>query len=240
MSSNYPIRYDVDIVLCLDVTMGTSLSLDMFKRNAHTLSEDLRRCISHRKGNTSINQLRMRVIAFRDYYYDREKTIIATDFLYLPEQSELLSDFFCGLNAEGGGDSPEDGLEALAFAIKSDWNMDYGDSKIRKRHIIVLFSDEVAHDLGFGKAAPNYPSWMPKDFDELSSWWSDEKVHGKIPERSKRLLLHVPYEGYWKTIADSWNNTILYECAWGNYGQTECALDLTNYNRLLEAIIHTI
>ncbi len=41
----------------------------------------------------------------------------------------------------------EDGLEALGYAMKSDWNND----GMKKRHVIVLWTDANTHPIGYGK-----------------------------------------------------------------------------------------
>ncbi len=69
--------------------------------------------------------------------------------------------------AGGGGDAPEDGYEALAYAIRLKWNT---AENVKKRHIIVLFTDEDAHPLGFGKTSQYYPKEMPNDYQELTEW----------------------------------------------------------------------
>ena len=76
--------------------------------------------------------------------------------------------------AFGGGDDPEDGLEALAYAIRSKWNTE----GLKKRQLIVVWSDAPAHELGFGKSAENYPKKMAKDFNELTQWWGDKDNTG--------------------------------------------------------------
>ena len=61
------------------------------------------------------------------------------------------AEFVNGLIAEGGGDAPESGLEAVALAMNSPWTT-AGD---RRRQVIVVWTDQPAHPLD--------PSVVPAD-----------------------------------------------------------------------------
>ena len=67
----------------------------------------------------------------------------------------------------GGGDIPEDGLEAIAYAIKSDWTTEGTD----QRRVIVVWTDAPTHPLGYGSDSPAYPLGMPAGLAELGQWW---------------------------------------------------------------------
>nr|MBQ4456151.1 VWA domain-containing protein [Clostridia bacterium] len=196
MASSYSLKYNVDIVMCIDVTGSMKGILNTVKQNALNFQDDLKACMA--KKGKSINELRIRVIAFRDYLADGEYAMLSTEFLNMPEEKETFRDVVCSLEPDGGGDDPEDGLEALAYAIKSEWTTG-GD---KRRHVIVVWTDTSTHKLGFGKESPYYPKGMAKDFNELTSWWD------QMNKRSKRLLIYAPDEEYWKTISDCWENTI--------------------------------
>ena len=133
------------------------------------------------------------------------------------------------IEAKGGGDDPEDGYEALAYAIKSDWNME----SPKKRHVIVLWSDDAAHELGFGKAARCYPKGMARDFAQLSEWWGTEYAPGFMDESAKRLLLFTPGKDSWVRIRNNWNNVVHYE-------SDEVGLSDRDYGEILDAISNTI
>ncbi len=228
MASNYKLSYGVDLVFCIDTTMSMDPILDTVKKNALNFYQDFRKVMD--KKNKQVHELRVRIIAFRDYYYDKEKAMMVTDFFSLPEQSEEFEICIKGMSADGGGDDPEDGLEALAYAMKSDWNT----SARKKRHVIVMWSDSAAHDLGFGKSVPNYPKGMAKDFSELTSWWGNGNKHGVMDENAKRLILFTPNANGWTQIRDNWNNVIQYESEAGN-GLKDC-----DYEQILNAISNTI
>ncbi len=196
--------YEVDICLVIDRTGSMRPILDTVKHNAVNLHRDIKARMEL-KGKT-VSALRVRVIAFGDYAADGPEAIIGSEFMALPEQTGSLEACVEGIRAEGGGDIPEDGLEALAFAIRSKWTT--GGTK--RRHIIVLFSDAPTHDLGHGRSNPLYPAdMMPRDFAELSSWWGFSARPGEMDDSAKRLVLFTPDTSYWKKIREEWNNVTL-------------------------------
>lgn len=228
MGSNYRLTYGVDLVFCIDATMSMDPILDTVKNNALNFYQDFQQVMSKKRKH--VDQLRVRIVAFRDYYYDREKAMLVTDFFNLPAQSEDFEACVCCIEADGGGDDPEDGLEALAYAMKSEWN----NQAQKKRHVIVVWSDEGTHELGFGKSVPNYPKGMAKDFNELTEWWGSKRNPGIMDESAKRLLLFTPSKNSWDMIRDNWNNVIQYESEAGS-GLRNC-----DYEQILNAISNTI
>ncbi|MCI7098822.1 MAG: VWA domain-containing protein [Lachnospiraceae bacterium] len=230
MGSNYnhKLTYAVDIVFCIDTTMSMNPILDTVKRNALNFYQDFQRVMNAKKKH--VLQLRVRIVAFRDYYYDKEKAMMVTNFFELPAQAEDFETCVKSIEADGGGDDPEDGLEALAYAMKSDWNM----NTQKKRHVIVVWSDEGTHDLGFGKVSAHYPKGMAKDFNELTEWWGSRRCPGIMDESAKRLLLFTPSKNSWNMIRDNWNNVIQYESEAGE------GLKDYDYDQILNAISNTI
>lgn len=228
MGSNYRMRYAVDLVFCIDATMSMYPVLDTVKQHALNFYQDFARVMEEKK--KKVSRLRVRIVAFRDYYYDREDAMMVTDFFELPEQAEDFEACIRYIEASGGGDDPEDGLEALAYAMKSKWSTDAE----KHRHVIVVWSDDGTHDLGFGKEAANYPRSMPKDFQELSRWWGNPDMPGVMDEKAKRLLLFTPSYNSWTKIADNWNNVIQFESEAG------AGLREHDYGQILNAISNTI
>lgn len=223
MGSNYSLKYDVDIVMCIDVTGSMTGILDTVKRNALNFYGDLHKAMQE-KGK-QVNSLRIKVIAFRDYLADGNNAMLATDFYSMPEKQDEFNALVNSLVADGGGDDPEDGLEALGYAIKSKWSA-AGTNK--RRHIIVVWTDAGTHALGFGKKAPNYPTKMAADFEQLTAWWE------QMDFNSKRLLIYAPEEDYWTRISDSWDQTIHYPSEAGN------GLKEFEYQEILDAIRNSI
>lgn len=225
--NQYQLTYHVDMVLCIDATGSMRHVIDFVKQNALNLYQDI--ADTMKKKNRVIQQLRVRVIAFRDYIADGEDAMLASEFFTLPQEAEAFSECVNSIAAKGGGDIPEDGLEALAYAIRSDWTRE----GVKKRHIIVLWSDAPTHDLGFAKAVPWYPEGMAKDFEELSLWWEDEQLGGGMDENAKRLLLFAPDDTAWNRISTEWGQVI--------HVQTVSeGLEEVEYSQVLDAICNTI
>lgn len=229
MGNNYGGKYNVDIVMCIDATGSMGPLIKMVKANALSFYNDFTTRLAEKDKN--VNEVRVRVIAFRDYLADGEKAMLMSDFFKLPEQTAQFEALVNGIEPMGGGDNPEDGLEALAYAIKSKWNKSEG----KKRHVIVVWTDDATHDLGFGKKAPNYPAKMAKDFNELSEWWGvGQSPNGVMDRKSKRLLIYAPPKESWTTIASTWDNALLFPSAAGQ------GLDDKTFSEILDAICGSV
>ena len=228
MASNNRLTFNVDIVFCIDATESMDPILDSVKDNAIHFYQDFQQVMEQKRKR--VNQVRVRIIAFRDYKADGRHAMLVTDFFTLPEQSSDLEVCIRSIEAKGGGDDPEDGLEALAYAIKSDWNRE----SRKKRHVIVLWSDEGTHELGFGKTSPFYPNGMAANFEELTQWWGSRYAPGEMDEDAKRLILFAPDKESWTSIVANWNNTIHYKSEAGS------GLEDIDYRQILDAISNSI
>jgi hypothetical protein len=226
MPSNSKQEYYVDLTFCIDATGSMSGVINMVKNNALNFYQDVTAAMA--KKEKSIAQLRISIIAFRDYKYDKENAMLQTDFFTLPGDAELFRRCVSGIEAKGGGDDPEDGLEALAFAIRSDWDRTPG---VKHRQAIVVWTDASTHELGFGSSDSNYPSGMPRDFGELSRWWdNDEYINGD----DRRLVLFAPNEPYWSTISDNWDKVIHFPSTAGQ------GLEEIDYSQIIDTIVNTL
>ena len=223
------LEYNVDIVFCIDATGSMGPLLDMVKENALTFYRDLMTEMSQKGKN--IDRIRARIVAFRDYMADGKNAMLTTDFYDLREESDRFDAVIRSLHPEGGGDEPEDALEALAYAIKSKWTKG-GD---KRRHLIVVWSDASTHPIGYSAAAMNYPRKMVKTFDELTNMWDgDAKCGGLMDSNAKRLLIFAPEAEYWTDIAETWDNVIHFPSEAGS------GLDRLSYQEILAQIIHSI
>lgn len=228
MASNYKITYTVDMVFVIDVTGSMNNIIDIVKNNALNFYNDV--CAGMMRKGKTINQLRVRVVAFRDYIADGREAMLVTDFFNLPEQTDDFEKCVNSLVAKGGGDDPEDGLEALAYAIKSKWS----DEGMKKRQVIVVWSDASTHELGYGSSVENYPKNMAKDMSELTAWWGDRQNPGFMNQNAKRLLLFTPEEQGWSFISDNWDNVIHFPSEAGE------GLSELDYSQILDAIYNSI
>lgn len=198
--------YTVDMVFCIDATGSMedfsgkqTKIINMVKQNAISFYGDFSDIMAE-KGK-KVRQLRVRIVAFRDYIADGEHAMMVTDFFQLPQQAAEFEACVNSIHADGGGDIPEDGLEALAYAIKSKWTPEGA----KKRQVIVVWTDADTHALGFGSRSKYYPKGMPRDLGELSDWWEDETL---MRQNDKRLVIFAPDEGNWKYISDNWDLTM--------------------------------
>src|SRR5438874_4246993 len=178
------LSYAVDIVFCVDVTGSMTPILDQVKANALRFYGDVQSNLTA-KGKT-IDELRVRVVAFRDIIADGEAALQESPFFELPAEERGFSGFVNGLVAEGGGDAPESGLEAVALAMTSPWTT-RGD---RRRQVIVVWTDQPAHSLDASALPPAFAGRVPADFSALTDMWEDPQ--GPLGSSSKRLILFAP------------------------------------------------
>jgi hypothetical protein len=229
MAGGQGLTYSVDLVLVIDATGSMTPIIDDVKKSALSFYDDLQKHMTDIGKN--IDALRVRVIAYRDYYADPlPEVLVASDFLELPGQRADFSDFVHGLRASGGGDEPENGLEALAAAINSPWDKE----SAKRRQVIVIWTDASAHPLEKNKGAKpvGYPGDMPADFDELTDLWQsqDSPVHVSW----KRLLLFSPDVYPWTDIANNWDSTVHYT------SQAGAGLGDKDYKSILDAIAQSV
>lgn len=228
-TSLFKADYTVDMVFCIDATgsmedfSGSQMKIiNMVKRNALNFYNDFTKKMSEKR--KQVHQLRVRIIAFRDYLADGDQAMMVTDFFNLPQQAQEFEACINSIHADGGGDIPEDGLEALSYAIKSKWT----DVGVKKRQVIVVWTDASTHDLGYGSASPFYPKGMPRDMGELSNWW-----YG-MNRQYKRLLIFAPNEASWNYIGQAWDNVVHVPSVSGN------GLAETTYEDILNNIANSV
>ncbi len=232
-SSGYQsMDYTVDMVFCIDATRsmedltgGQNRIINMVKENALNFYHDFDAVMS--KKDKKVRQLRVRLIAFRDYRADGEYAMLVTDFFQLPQQSREFEACVKSIHADGGGDIPEDGLEALAYAIKSLWTAE----GTKKRQVIVVWTDAGTHDIGYGSPSPHYPRGMARSLAELSDWWDDPRL---IRQNAKRLILFAPDEPGWSYISRNWDPVVHVPSVAGN------GLAEQNYGEILDVVANSV
>ena len=221
------IGYAIDFVLCIDGTASMEDKTEnqhkivkAIKENAHKVYQDLQNFMV--KTGRELAQLRVKLILFRDYLADGENAMLQTDFFQIPQQLAEFEETVSSVHAGGGGDEPEDGLEALAYAIRSDWTTLAG---ARKRQVIVVWSDAEAHELGYGKESAYYPKGMAANMVELEDWWDEMGDYGQF------LILLAPYTNNWNHISDNWKRVyhLPYDVDWD--------ISEHDYHDLLDCII---
>ncbi|TCO48917.1 vWA domain-containing protein [Actinocrispum wychmicini] len=180
----------VDVVLCVDVTLSMGPLLTTVKHSA--LSVPLRL-------TEEIDSPRLKVIGFRDFGDEADDAIVVSPFFDVPAELDCFEKTVAELEAAGGGDEAESGLEALAVAMLADRPA----GRDRRRQVIVLFTDAPAHPLGDlrQRSAHTYPPEIPTSLDALRVRWCRRSAD--------RLLIFAPETYPWTEIAQ-WNHTAFF------------------------------
>ncbi|MBR3681438.1 MAG: VWA domain-containing protein [Clostridia bacterium] len=206
--------YGIDMVFCFDMT-GGMVALEgfiyEFKDFYVNYNESFEAC------GREIKKFRIRFVLFKDYAVDPEP-MVESQFFTLPEDMEEAFAFAATVGKGGGGDLPENSLEALSIAMDSEWDNEYD----LRRRIIVLVTD--ASPLALGKRAdcPAYPENMPKSIEELREKWDSLG-------RWRRMYLFAP-------SCEEWDRLCEWDCVW----QTQipagaCASDVEYFPVLVDS-----
>lgn len=204
---------DVDLALVLDLTSTMQNLIAVLQQNFRSFRTLLEEFLKKRYGDRrKLGRLRVRIVGFRDYNYtgvDPEDPLsipmLQTPFYDLdnePEWAELQS-FVDQLRCGGGGDMPRSALEALYYAINSEWS-EFVPGR-RGYQMIVLFTDVAANRLDDVRNTmnPDYPKDMPRSLDELHA-----EYEWRMRDQSRRLLLFAPDEQYpWNEMEYDWHAT---------------------------------
>jgi hypothetical protein len=220
------LSYAVDIVFCIDVTGSMTPILDQVKANALRFYSDVQSNLTAKGKN--IDELRVRVVAFRDIVADGEAALQESPFFALPGDEAGFSEFVNGLVAEGGGDAPESGLEAAALAMSSPWTT-RGD---RRRQVIVVWTDQPAHPLDPSVLPAGLADRVPADFSALTDVWEDPQ--GPLGSSSKRLILFAPDGPGWSDISGVWENVV------HNPSQAGGGLSDVDYGTIIDSIGNSV
>jgi von Willebrand factor type A domain len=220
------LRYAVDIVFCIDVTGSMSPILDRVKDNALRFYDDVQKNLTDKGKN--VDELRVRVIAFRDFKADGAAALQESPFFSLPAEQAGFAEFVRALVPEGGGDAPESGLEAVALAINSPWTTS-GD---RRRQVIVVWTDSPAQPLDPAAVPASYTDRVPKDFSMLTDLWENEQ--GVMGASSKRLILFAPDGPGWTDISGVWENVVHHPSKAGE------GLSEVDYGTIVDSIANSV
>lgn len=207
---NARIETSVDFVFVIDATNGMTTLIETIEKGVHTFYENIIKALDQR--HRALQKLRVKVIWFRDFYFDGQYAYGESQFFELPEENEEFRKFVASIRAAGGGDDPESALEALTLAMRSDFTQ-AGD---RRRHIIVLFTDQSAHAFedydqlvekasAWGCKPVTYPINMPKSLVQLYDEWNgygldNGSLPTKLDKQGKRLLLVTPDAYPWEDM----------------------------------------
>ena len=199
------VERNVDLVFCIDGTGSMYDCIDTVKTNAKRFYQDVANAVL--ENNSTISSLRIKLITFRDYGCDTD-AMVETEFFELPADQDLFEEALNRIDPHGGGDGPENGFEALYYAMKSDF---YTGNK--DRQVIVLFTDAEALDLRARLGQGSYPADMV-DMNGLQTYWAcmgteaDPNGSGKLRERCKRMILFAPAGTKYEELSKVLNRVI--------------------------------
>lgn len=220
------ISYDVDIAAPMDNTGSMSWIIEAVKANALRFYPDLQESLTA-KGK-KVDQLRMKIIGFRDIEVDGAGAIVESPFFLLPQEQDAFAEFVRGLTATGGGDEAESGLEALSLAINSEWC----DGAKKRRHVIVVWTDAPAKPLRAVPLPAAIEDRVPKDFNALTDLW--DSGQGAMTRNSQRLILFAPDGPGWSDISTAWENVIHHPSRAGE------GLSDVDYKTIIESIANSV
>ncbi|MBR4225877.1 MAG: VWA domain-containing protein [Candidatus Methanomethylophilaceae archaeon] len=185
---------NVDLVMCIDGTGSMGHVIEMVKDNVMTFHERLKESL--KSFNREVDELRIKVIVFRDLTCDGDDALIESPFFQLPQEVDKFKEFVMKITAVGGGDAPETALDAIALAMKSDWVK----TGAKRRHAIMVWTDAPTKDVYGGGSKFD----LPKTNAELFSMWDDPQMG--MNSNAKRLIVFAPDDPSWAFV-DELENT---------------------------------
>ena len=195
-------KRNIDVVFCIDGTGSMAPCIESVKSNARKFHLEFVSAMTDL--GSEIDSMRVKVIVFRDYKDDGEQAMVESHFFELPGDSAEFENFLAGVSASGGGDAPENGLEALYYAMKSDFTTGAKD-----RQVIVLFTDSDALDLKARAGESNYPADMVDEAGLIGMWaCMSQEPNFKLRERNKRLVMFALDGTKYKTLKSQLNRSV--------------------------------
>ena len=202
MSNIFGTKRNIDVVFCIDGTGSMSGCIESVKSNARRFHLEFASAMTDL--GSEIDSMRIKVVVFRDYESEGKEAIKQSEFFELPDDEADFASYMTGVVATGGGDYPENGLEALYTAMNSDFTTGAKD-----RQVIVLFTDAEALELKERAGCEGYPTDMV-DEDGLVTTWacaSQDKVL-KLREKNKRLVIFAPAGTKYEAVSKKLNRSI--------------------------------
>jgi len=221
--------YCIDVAIPMDATGSMSPIIEEVKSNAVNFCHRFHEAME--ATGKSVSKLRIKVIPFRDYKADGSKAMDESPFFELPEQNEEFKSYVDGISAMGGGDEPENSLEALSLAMRSDWTTEGA----KRRHVIPLFTDASAHPLQSPACMKNplYPEDMPADLAELGDRWNGIGQDGMPEPNAARLVLFTPNVKPWCDM-QTWNNV------WVSFSQAGTGLNEVDMDMAIQLLVNSV
>lgn len=195
-------KRNIDVVFCIDGTGSMAPCIESVKSNARRFHLEFVSAMT--EAGSAIDSMRVKVIVFRDYKDDGDQAMVESPFFELPTDTADFDKFLADISANGGGDNNENGLEALYFAMKSDFTTGSKD-----RQVIVLFTDADALDLRDRAKEPGYPADMVDEDGFIKTWaCMSQDSSFKLREPNKRLVMFAPDKSKYKTLKSKLNRSV--------------------------------
>lgn len=193
---------NIDVVFCIDGTGSMGPCIESVKNNARRFYLEFVGAMTDL--GSCIDSMRIKVIVFRDYRNEGPEAIHESAFFELPADDADFDKYMAEISAMGGGDAPENGLEALYYAMRSDFTTGAKD-----RQVIVLFTDADALELRARAGEHGYPQDMV-DEDGLLELWAcagqDPAI--KLREKNKRLVIFAPEDTRYRALKTMMNRSV--------------------------------
>lgn len=187
-------EFNLDIVYVIDAT-GNGAIIDNVKSGIAEYGEKLAKFCKD-KFVRPVKTVREKLVFFGDFAMEGKNAIIETEFYdSATQKTEFLKQLDRDDVRMSGGDMPENGLEALYTAMKSDFCKIDLKNGINGRHVIVLISDAYPLKLGERKGCFGYDAdAYPADIEKLKEVWDLAGYpQSEIPlSEFKRLVMYVP------------------------------------------------
>lgn len=174
---------------------------DNVKNNARRFYADFASSMTDM--GSEIDMMRIKLITFRDYKSDGQRAMVESRFFELPEEESEFASYLDTQQASGGCNEDANGLEALCYAMRSDFVTGSND-----RQVIVLFADTDAIPLMARAQIAGYPSGMVDDKGLLELWMCMQSQPSKLRERCKRMVLFAPEGTVYAKINQRFNRSV--------------------------------
>lgn len=191
----------VDIVFCMDGTASMRPCIESVKRNALRLHREFIRALT--EIGSAVTMLRVKTIVFRDYKSEDAEAILPGRFYELPDEEQGFAEHMREIKVHGGCGEDANGLEALYYAMRSDFSTGAND-----RQIIVLFADTDAIPLGRRRRFDSYPKDMVDAGGLLETWMCLQTRSTRLRERNKRLIMFAPPGTVYERMGQTYNSSV--------------------------------
>ena len=194
MRENYTSR-KLDIVFCMDGTGSMDCCIESVKNNARLLYKKIQEEME--RNSNVVDALRIKVIVFRDYKSDGANAMVESEFFELPADEKYFDDYLSKIEAIGGCGEDANGLEALYYAMKSN----FAATDKKDRQIIVLFADTPPIPIKNRKGYPYYPDDMVDYNGLIYTWNKFQGYDSSLTEKGKRLIMYAPSQSEYDRLS---------------------------------------